>query len=111
MSNILQKFFQSKWLDWAGTLVFLASVFIFIVYSSALENYIHDYVVLEYIFAVLLLIGFLGSYILFMLYLIGLFFDARHKVRLVLLCLYLVYVVWFSYQTYVFVLEFNKIQF
>lgn len=111
MNNILQKFFQSKWLDWAGAFVFLASVFVFIVYSSALENYMHDHVILEYIFIVPFCIGVFGPYILFVLYVIGLFFGGRRKIRLFLLCLSFGYVVYISYEIYMFVLEFNKIQF
>ncbi len=98
MREKLQLFFKSKRLDQAGYITSLISFYVLrSIFTPESLPPIKD----VFDFNTLSQIAFLGTCILLILYIIGLFFGARHRARLILLSLYLVLVLLLAYLAFI----------
>lgn len=95
--GVLRKFFESKFLDWSGIIVFSLITLINVVEVMQIPFISDPYPdFILYISGIL----FFSAPLLLSLYLIGFCFGVRHKTRMLLFFLFLTYAIFMGYMIY-----------
>ena len=102
ITSVLNKFFESKFLDWSVVIVF-SLITLLLVLEPMLTPFVSDPYPLDFIAD---FIGLISGIIIFCpvlllsLYLVGFCFGVRHKTRMLLFFLCLAYAIFIGYMIY-----------